>query len=153
MDPAAQAFVSFAQFLDNSYAFFSIIILLVLATEPRNRKRIKIALALLIAGLITISVKAAIMQPRPCTNSSSLIDCPLDYSMPSGHATIAFTLMLAFIGHRFFPLYWIFAILVAYTRFYLGVHTFEDIAAALVVAPIAYQLADIIWGALVEGKK
>ncbi|HNT60891.1 MAG TPA: phosphatase PAP2 family protein [Candidatus Bilamarchaeaceae archaeon] len=153
MDPAAQAFVTFAQFLDNPYAFFSIIILLVLATEPRNGKRMKIALALLIAGLITLGAKAAIMQPRPCIGSSSLIDCPLDYSMPSGHAAIAFTLMLAFIGHRFFPLYWVFAILVAYTRFYLGVHTFEDIAAALVAAPIAYQLADIIWGALLEGKK
>lgn len=153
MDPAVQAFVSFAQFLDNAYAFFSLIILLVLATEPRNGKRMKIALAIFIAGLITLGAKAAIMQPRPCVGSPTLIECPLDYSMPSGHAALAFTLMLAFIGHRFFPLYWVFAILVAYTRFYLGVHTFEDLAAALVVAPIAYQLADITWGAFFEGKK
>ena len=73
--------------------------------------------------------------------------------MPSGHAAIAFTLMIAFIGKRPFPFYWAFALLVAYTRFYLGVHTFEDLAAALVLAPVAYQSADIIQGALLERGK
>jgi len=93
------------------------------------------------------------MEPRPCTGGSSLIQCPLDYSLPSGHAAMAFTLMIAFIGKRPFPFFWIFALLVAYTRFYLGVHTFEDLAAALVLAPVAYQFADIIWGAFFERGK
>lgn len=153
MDLGTQAFISFAQFLDNPYIFFSLIILAVLATEPRNGKRAKIAAALVIAGLLTLAAKDLVMQPRPCVDGGSLIQCPLDYSLPSGHAAIAFTLMIAFIGNRYFPLYWLFALLVAYSRFFLGVHTFEDIAAALVVAPIAYQLADLLWGAFIEGKK
>jgi membrane-associated phospholipid phosphatase len=153
MDMATQAFISIAQFLDNPYVFFSLLILAVLATEPRNEKRGKIAAAIIIAGLLTLAAKDLVMQPRPCIGGDSLIQCPLDYSLPSGHAAIAFTLMIAFIGNRYFPLYWLFALLVAYSRFYLGVHTFEDIAAALVAAPIAYQLADLLWGAFVEGKK
>lgn len=149
----AQAFLYLAQFLDNPYSFFAIIGMAIFFTEPRWEKRGKIVLALLIAGLLTLAAKSLIMQPRPCLSSDSMIPCPLDYSLPSGHAAIAFTLLIAFIGKRSFPFYWVFALLVAYSRFYLGVHTFEDLAAALVLAPIAYQLADILWGAFLEGNK
>lgn len=147
------AFFFLAQLIDNDASFFIIIAASVLLTEPRWEKRKKIALALVIAALITIVAKNLIMQPRPCPSEESLIQCPSDYSMPSGHAAIAFTLMFAFIGKPSFPFYWLFALLVAYTRFYLGVHTFEDIAAALVVAPAAYHAADLLWGAYVERNK
>jgi len=149
----SQAFLYLAQTLDNPYSFFAIIGIAVFLTEPRWEKRGKIILALLIAGGMALLAKSLIMQPRPCIGGDSLIQCPLDYSLPSGHAAIAFTLMIAFIGRKYFPFYWLFALLVAYTRFYLGVHTFEDLAAALVLAPIAYQLADIAWGAVFERRK
>jgi len=148
-----QAFLYLAQSLDNPYSFFAIIGIAIYFTEPRWDKRGKIVLALLIAGALALVAKSIIMEPRPCLSSDSMIPCPLDYSMPSGHAAIAFTLLIAFIGRRSFPLYWVFALLVAYTRFYLGVHTFEDLAAALVLAPIAYQFSDLIWGAIVERRK
>jgi len=148
-----QAFLYLAQILDSPYSFFAIIGIAIFLSEPRWEKRGKIVLALLIAGGMALLAKNLIMEPRPCIGGDSLIQCPLDYSLPSGHAAIAFTLLIAFIGKRSFPFYWIFALLVAYTRFYLGVHTFEDLAAALVLAPIAYQLADIIWGAFVERRK
>lgn len=149
----AQAFFYLAQMLDSPYSFFSMLGIAVFLAEPRWEKRWKIALALLIAGGLALLAKNIIMEPRPCTGGSSLIQCPLDYSLPSGHAAMAFTLMIAFIGKRPFPFFWIFALLVAYTRFYLGVHTFEDLAAALVLAPVAYQFADIIWGAFFERGK
>jgi membrane-associated phospholipid phosphatase len=152
MDPS-QAFLYLAQILDNPYSFFAIIGIAIYFTEPRWNKRGKIVLALLIAGLMALLAKNLIMEPRPCVGGDSLIQCPLDYSLPSGHAAIAFTLMIAFIGKRSFIFYWLFALLVAYSRFYLGVHTFEDLAAALVLAPIAYQFSDIIWGAFVERGK
>ena len=148
-----QAFLYLAQILDNPYSFFAIIGIAIFLSEPRWEKRGKIVLALLIAGALALVAKSLIMEPRPCLSSDSMIPCPLDYSLPSGHAAIAFTLLIAFIGKRSFPFYWIFALLVAYTRFYLGVHTFDDLAAALVLAPIAYQLADITWGAFVERRK
>ena len=149
----SQAFLYLAQMLDNPYSFFAIIGIAVFLTEPRWEKRGKIVLALFIAGGMALLAKNIIMEPRPCASSDSMIPCPLDYSMPSGHAAIAFTLMIAFIGKRSFLFYWIFALLVAYTRFYLVVHTFEDLAAALVLAPIAYQFAVLIWGAFVERRK
>jgi len=148
-----QAFLYLAQILDSPYSFFAIIGIAIFLSEPRWEKRGKIVLALLIAGALALVAKSLIMEPRPCLSSDSMIPCPLDYSLPSGHAAIAFTLLIAFIGKRSFPFYWIFALLVAYTRFYLGVHTFDDLAAALVLAPIAYQLADITWGAFVERRK
>lgn len=148
-----QAFLYLAQILDNPYSFFAIIGIAIFFTEPRWEKRFKIVLAILIAGGMALLAKNLIMEPRPCIGGDSLIQCPLDYSLPSGHAAIAFTLMIAFIGRKYFPFYWLFALLVAYTRFYLGVHTFEDLAAALVLAPIAYQFSDLIWGAFVERGK
>ena len=38
-----------------------------------------------------------------------------------------------------------FAILTAFSRIYLGVHTFEDVVGGLVIAPIAYQTIEIFW--------
>ncbi len=149
----AQAFVFLAQAFDNVFVFLLIIAALVFATEPRWEKRKKIAIALFIAGMAAIIAKNVIMEPRPCLSIESLIQCPLDFSMPSGHAAVAFTLMIAFLGRAWFPFYWAFAILVAYSRFYVGVHTFDDIAAALVLAPIAYQATDLIWGAFIERNK
>jgi membrane-associated phospholipid phosphatase len=153
MDAVSGAFLLIAQLIDNPISFSLVIFALVFITEKRMAKREKILFALMLSALLVFTAKNVLMEPRPCTSNGSLIPCPLDYSMPSGHAAVAFTLMLAYMGKPSFPLFWLFALLVSYSRFFLGVHTFDDIAAALVIAPVSYYITDWIWGVFVEGKQ
>ncbi|MEW5996754.1 MAG: phosphatase PAP2 family protein [Candidatus Micrarchaeota archaeon] len=150
LEALSQAFFFAAAALDNSFVFIALVLAALFLTEKKPEKRNKVLLALAAAYLLVFAAKNIVMQPRPCWSASALIECPPDYSMPSGHAAIAFTLMIAFLGTPYFPLYWVFAVLVAYTRIYLGVHTFGDVAAGLVVAPVAYHITDLFWGAFVE---
>ena len=68
--------------------------------------------------------------------------------MPSMHALLAFTLAIAAIGNRSFAIYLIYAIFIAISRVYLGVHTISDIAAGLALAFFACVLAEMLWRAL-----
>jgi dolichol kinase len=124
--------------IDLAYAV--IVAALLLIGERKDERRLKIASSMLLAFLLGMAVKAILAEPRPC---AGLPWCPDDYSFPSLHAVIAFTLMSGFIKKRGFPLYLLFALLVSFTRMNIGVHTFMDIAGALPVALIAYYLTDL----------
>ena len=149
MDPLTSAITFLSIFLSNEFIFFAIVAAMVFITEKRKEKRLKIILAIIIACALVVGLKMFFAEPRPCESSAGIIDCPsfffFNYSFPSGHATIAFLLMLAFLDKPSFPFYWVFAFFVAYSRIFLGVHNFEDIAGALVLAPIAYYITDLIW--------
>ena len=145
-----EAVAATAQFFDDAVLLVLFMFLSVLVFEKRWGKRKKIILALCVAAVLAFSVKFIVDMPRPCTGSGSLlVACPGTPAFPSGHAAVAFTLMLGFMGKRVFPLFWLFAIYIAFTRLFLGLHTFDDIAGGLVIAPIAYHITDIVWG----GKK
>ncbi len=149
MDPLSSAIASLSILLSNEFIFFAAVGAMVVLSEKRKEKRIKIILAILFASLLVVGFKAFFAEPRPCQTTIGLVECPSfpfsAYSFPSGHATIAFLLMLAFLDKPSFPFFWLFAFFVAYSRIFLGVHNFEDIAGALVLAPIAYYLTDLIW--------
>lgn len=129
-------------FFDSAIVYIAIIVTLLVISEHRNDKRRKIVLSLVAALLIATAVKFILVHERPCVGQ---VDCPTDYSFPSLHATIAFTLMCGFLNKKNFPLFMLFALFIAFTRLNLGVHIFQDIAGALPVALIAYYLTDIFW--------
>lgn len=138
--------------LDNTLFFCIFTLFIVLASERRKEKIAKIMLAVLLAALLITTMKLILKVERPCTIFASKIPCPEDYSFPSGHTLFAFTVMLAFLNKPVFPIYFIYAIFVAFTRIYLGVHTFEDIAGSIAFAPFVYYITDCIWIRF-EGKK
>jgi len=51
--------------------------------------------------------------------------------------------MIAFLNKKNYPLFLLFGMFTAFTRLHLGVHTLEDVAAALPVAFLSYYIADI----------
>lgn len=130
----------------NGTLFFGVCLLALLAFfEPRNEKRLKVVRVMILAFILAISLKEIMKVPRPCTEIPSKLICPEDYGFPSNHAAVAFALMIAFINKPTYPFFLAFAVFVSFTRVYLGMHSVDDVLAGLVVAPIAYQLVDLLW--------
>ena len=126
--------------LDNLVWFSLLIVLIVFFAEKREDKRVKIILALFLATVQSVALKNIYFIERPCSNNPN---CPADYSFPSIHAAVGFTLMIAFLNKKNYPLFLLFGMFTAFTRLHLGVHTLEDVAAALPVAFLSYYIADI----------
>ncbi|MDD5171619.1 MAG: phosphatase PAP2 family protein [Candidatus ainarchaeum sp.] len=128
--------------LDDSLVYGFVILAFLFIGEMRWSKRLKVMLALALALLLATGLKYAMAEERPCAGQDW---CPEDYALPSLHATAAFTLMIAFLNKRTYPLYLLFALFVCFTRLNLGVHYFQDIVGALPVALLSYYLVDIAW--------
>lgn len=72
--------------------------------------------------------KLLFQRVRPLPEEYLLGACPTDFSFPSGHASIAFAAatMLAHFDKKRWWLYFVLAVLIAYSRIYLGCHFFLD---------------------------
>ena len=128
--------------INNDLFYAALILVLIVAAEGRNSKRLKVLLSLAIAVGLGILVKTALAEQRPCAGE---VWCPTGYSFPSLHATVAFALMIAFLNRKSYPAFLLFALFVSFTRLNLGVHIFRDIAGALPLAVIAYYIASLAW--------
>ncbi len=105
---------------------------------PRKMKKIDwvfklLLLSVLLSYSVTFTLKNIFKIPRPCLGKSF---CPTSYSFPSGHSTIIFSaitaIFLKFKKKKFLTLY-LLALLVAYSRIALNVHTFHDIIGGALV--------------------
>jgi membrane-associated phospholipid phosphatase len=123
--------------LNDAIIYGLVLIVLLFVGERRKKKRTQIILSMVIAVLVGLLVKQWMAIERPCIGEDW---CPNSYSFPSTHAVAAFTLMAGFIRNRNYPYYVLFALFVAFTRLNLGVHFFQDIAAALPIALVSYYV-------------
>jgi undecaprenyl-diphosphatase len=83
-------------------------------------------------------LKLAMNRPRPYVampHLHTLIARPGSDSFPSSHATTAFAgaVVLSFLLPRLWPIFAIGAVLVAYSRLYVGVHYPTDVLAGAIV--------------------
>lgn len=129
--------------LDNPIIFSIIVIAIGLLFERQKDGRLRLAASLLLTFMLAIALKSMLAVERPCVSGVGL--CPTSYSLPSLHTAISFTLMFAFLRKPIFPWIMLLAIFVAFTRLNLGVHTFEDVAAALPIAFISFFLISNLW--------
>ncbi len=130
--------------INDNTVFALFVLALLLITEKRNQKRLKVIIALVLVAALTFTIKMAMGIERPCV-SLGLPYCPDEPSFPSIHAAVAFTLMISFLDKKQFPLFVIFALFISFSRLNLAVHSFRDIAGALPIALIAYYIVDVLW--------
>lgn len=109
-------------------------------------KRKVLVLTMVFVAIATLGLKVIVDAPRPCqagieASIASKITCPIEPSFPSGHSSAAFGLASASLGNISSYALWPFAVLMAFTRLYLGVHTLIDLVGAFVVGLGCYGLA------------
>jgi len=143
--------LDFISILLNNQAFLIITIaslIILFERKERDFARIsKILFIIFLAYILTEGLKNVFALQRPCAYEIvSKIPCPPDFSFPSGHVLIAGSVMFAYIKRKEFIFFWLFTILVAFTRIYLGVHTLVDVAGSMAVAPFIFHFSNAIWG-------
>lgn len=98
--------------------------------------------------LADIFLKNFFRRPRPYllfqTVHNNLITgiCPVDFSFPSAHAATAFVAagILTHFDKKRKLLYYIIAILISYSRIYLGCHYFFDVVVGAIIGYIINRL-------------
>ena len=135
---------------------------LALILFPRTRRvGTVMLLALGVGALITnLGLKPTVCRPRPYTMEGSIFQelwtlagqhTESDFSFPSGHTTAATAAMVAIFlscpkGKSWPAL--VFALLMGFSRIYLGVHFFSDVLAGFVCGTVgaiaAYFIVKII---------
>ncbi len=121
-------------FLGEWFVVFIIVTMLFLF---KSRRKLPLAwVSLILSAIITLLLKNIIARPRP----EYALAASSSFSFPSGHSTAVFS-VLAFFG-KIKAIWWLaFAVLVAFSRIYLGMHYLSDVAAG---ALIGYTIGLII---------
>jgi len=144
-------FFSFFSLKGNSIVVWLLVILTSLILEERKNPGISrkdknfiilFSLSFLLAGLIVaFPLKNLFHRPRPAFAKASAgklfltSSCPTDFSFPSGHAATAFTAacVLTYFDKKRRWFYYIVALLISYSRIYLGCHYFFDVVAGTII--------------------
>jgi len=156
------------QFFDSFFAFFSLkgssiliwILVILIAAILEERKNPGISKRdkkfiiifslsfLLTAFLSDIVLKYIFLRPRPfpllpTPYTLHPFICPTDFSFPSAHAATAFAsaTVLTFFDRKRSWFYYIIAVLISYSRIYLGCHYFADVFLGAI---LGYLISKII---------
>lgn len=136
---------SIMQFISNTYflaCVFVIVGSLFLFDKKNKKYLIPFLISILASFLLEYSLKLLFMRERPIGG----IYNPESYSFPSGHSAVVFS-PIAVLNKAFSKLakYWfVFAILIAFSRIYLGVHYLTDVCFGVFIGYSAGKL--VLWG-------
>ena len=116
--------------------------LLMLLIYPRTRKLGLVAgLSLLVCVSLGEALKYTVMRPRPFLEIAELIPLvkpPASYSFPSVHTVssfaVAFIILWSPLAGKVRYAVFAFALLMAFSRLYVGVHYPSDVLAGILIA-------------------
>lgn len=109
---------------------------LVFIEEKKDKRFIfYFIVSLLISSLLVFTMKNVIKRPRPFSSITNyqLLNYPSDYSFPSGHAAISFAAaaILSFFDKKRKKYFYLIAVIIAFSRVYLGCHYVSDVLAGI----------------------
>lgn len=118
------------------------IIFFLLFVQKKTDRASPIFVSLVLIFLLIDPLKSFLLVPRPCMELAAKVPCPLDSSMPSGHAVVSGAFLLASVGTSLFPAVLPLSLLVSFSRVYLGLHTIADVAGGIAVGAAIYALCE-----------
>lgn len=142
-------FFSFFSLRGASILVWLLVIVIVVILEERKNPGIskrdkKFIILFSVSFLLTflfvdIFLKNIFLRPRPVLSD---FVCPHDFSFPSGHAATAFAAatVLTFFDKKRRWFYYTVAVLISYSRIYLGCHYFFDVVAGAIIGFTISQL-------------
>ena len=128
--------------------FFATLMLVLWFALPRaaidqRRHLVYGAAAALIGLLVNYVISHLVYRPRPFVlyphQVHLLVQHAPDSSFPSDHATAVFAVAAALLGSSKWltRVFWVFAVLIAIARVFIGVHWPTDVLAGFVIGPVA----------------
>ncbi|MCI1268522.1 MAG: phosphatase PAP2 family protein [Ruminococcus sp.] len=134
--------------LGNKGAVWLLIGFILLAFKKYRKVGITVIIAEIFGLIITnLMLKNAVHRIRPfyyIDGLTTLINYPKDWSFPSGHTTSSFAAALViayYMPKRYGIAAIILAVLIAYSRLYVGVHYPSDVVGGIICGAIAALLA------------
>ncbi len=152
--PILNEIMIFVSVIGNSGIIWIALGLVLLCFKKTRKQGVTVLIALIISFLIgNLTIKPLVARQRPfeAQELDLLITPPLDRSFPSGHAMSSFAAACAvlFYDRRIGIPAVCLAALIAFSRLYLQVHYFSDVAAGVILgiiyAVIAYFIVKAIW--------
>jgi undecaprenyl-diphosphatase len=145
-------FFSFFSLKGSSILIWLLVIAIVVILEERknpgiSKRDIKFTILFSVTFLLTflladIILKNIFLRTRPFLSFNiyhlGSLSCPKDFSFPSGHASTAFAAatVLTFFDKKRYWFYYSVAILISYSRIYLGCHYFFDVAVGAIIGSL-----------------
>jgi len=148
---------SFLSLKGSSILIWLLVIILVGILEERKnpgitKQKKKFIILFSVSFLVTflladVILKNIFLRPRPFLESKiynlgSISSCPKDFSFPSAHAATAFTAatVLTYFDKKRRWFYYFVAILISYSRIYLGCHYFFDVVVGAIIGNVISRL-------------
>ena len=142
------------------------LILLTLLFKSERKTFFTAALGLILGSLVTIIfLKPFFMRPRPYAAIEGLVALVKmkkdPNSFPSGHTTAAFAMAMGWqlaSEKKWLKIFgWIFAVLMGFSRLYVGVHYPTDVLAGALIGTmgsvVAWQIVKRVFAALEKRKR
>lgn len=153
---------SFLSLKGSSIFIWILVIIIVVILEERKNPGIskrdkKFIFLFLLSFLVTyflsdFVLKNIFLRPRPFLSD---FICPKDFSFPSTHAATAFVAaeILAYFNKKRKWFYFAVAILISYSRIYLGCHYFFDVVFGAIIGWLVSQSLLFVLGTSPSRKK